>query len=143
MTYGLDTGFLVAVELAEHPLHRKTRARLAEIVGRGDRFALAPQVLAEFIHVVTDPKRFTAPLTIDQARILAGQWWTAREVDQVFPNDTVVRQFLDWMQQHSLGRKRLLDTLLAATYRSAGANSLLTLNAGDFAILGGFECLGV
>ena len=32
------------------------------------------------------------------------------------------------------------DTLLAATYRAAGANSLLTLNAGDFTILGGFVC---
>jgi hypothetical protein len=40
-----------------------------------------------------------------------------------------------------LGRKRILDTLLAATYWSAGIQSLLTTNAGDFAVLGGFQCI--
>ncbi len=140
MTHGIDTGFLVAAEVAEHPLHSKARTKLARLVANGDRFALAPQVLAEFVHVVTDPRRFTLPVTVDHALRLAQQWRTAREVDQTFPNDAAVQLFLDWMQQHRLGRKRLLDTLLAATYRAAGANSLLTLNASDFTILGGFVC---
>ncbi len=138
MTHGLDTGFLVAAEVAEHPAHAGTRSQLAHLLAAGDRLALAPQVLAEFVHVVTDPKRFTRPLEMSDALRLAQQWWTAREVDQVFPNDAAMRQFLDWMQRHRLGRKRLLDTLLAATYRSAGADSLLTLNSADFAIFGGF-----
>ena len=138
MRYGLDTGFLVAAEVAEHPLHDRVRAQLAQLVTGGHRIALAPQVLAEFVHVVTDPKRFTLPLAVDEALRLAQQWWTAREVDQTFPDDAAVRQFLAWMHQHRLGRKRLLDSLLAATYRTAGVDSLLTLNAQDFAILGGF-----
>ncbi len=138
MTHGLDTGFLVATEVAEHPDHSNARLQLARLLAAGDRLILAPQVLAEFVHVVTDPKRFTRPLEMSDAIRLAQQWWTAREVDQAFPNDAAVRQFLDWMQQHRLGRKRLLDTLLAATYRTAGANSLLTLNSADFVILGGF-----
>jgi hypothetical protein len=46
----------------------------------GDRLALAPQALAEFIHVVTDPRRFAQPLRMDEARHVARQWWTAREV---------------------------------------------------------------
>lgn len=140
MTHGLDTGFLVAAEVAEHPLHSKARAKLTRLVANGDRFALAPQVLAEFVHVVTDPRRFTLPLTVDDALRLAQQWRTAREVVQTFPNDAAVQLFLDWMQQHRLGRKRLLDSLLAATYRAADVNSLLTLNPRDFAILGGFVC---
>ena len=140
MTYGLDTGFLVAAEVAEHPLHEQVRAQLAQLVTAGHRIALAPQVLAEFVHIVTDPKRFALPLTVDAALRLAQQWWTAREVDQTFPDDAAVRLFLGWMHQHRLGRKRLLDSLLAATYRTAGIDSLLTLNAQDFTILGGFTC---
>ena len=103
--------------------------------------ALAPQVLAEFIHVVTDPRRFTQPLEMGEARRLADQWWTARDVDQVFPDNAAVRLFLDWLEQHRLGRKRLLDTLLASTYRIANIDSILTTNPHDFAVLGGFTCI--
>ena len=72
---------------------------------------------------------------------LAERWWTAREVLQVFPDDAATRQFLAWLQQFSLGRKRLLDTLLTATYRQAGIQSLLTTNPADFTIFGVFQCI--
>lgn len=141
MIHGLDTGFLVAAEVAEHADHSTARQALSTLVAAGDRMALAPQVLAEFIHVVTDPRRFTGPLSVDEARDIAEQWWTASEVERVFPNDTATQQFLSWLQQFSLGRKRLLDTLLAATYHQAGIQSILTTNASDFAIFGVFNCI--
>lgn len=141
MMNGLDTGFLVAAEVAEHFEHAPARAWLARLLGAGDRIAIAPQVLAEFIHVVTDPRRFTHPLDMAAARQLAEQWWTARDVIQIFPDEGATRQFLDWMKQFSLGRKRLLDTLLAATYRQAGISSLLTTNPADFSAFGVFVCI--
>jgi hypothetical protein len=61
--------------------------------------------------------------------------------EQVFPDAAATSQFLTWLQQFSLGRKRLLDTLLAATYRQAGVHSLLTTNAADFAVFGTFTCI--
>lgn len=35
----------------------------------------------------------------------------------------------------------MLDTLLAGTFRSANVSSVLTLNAGDFAVFGEFTCV--
>lgn len=142
MKYGIDTGFLVAAELAEHPDHGAVRALVTKLITGGERLVIAPQVLAEFIHVATDARRFERTLATEEARSLAEQWWTAREVEAVFPNGVVVKQFLEWLQTYRLGRKRLLDTLLAATYFQAGATSLLTLNARDFMIFGCFYCLG-
>ena len=136
MNYGLDTGFLVAVELLEHPEHNAARSRITALVSRGDRLSLTPQVLAEFVHVVTDPRRFSQPLSIDDARNLALQWWSAAEVDHAFPNGAATQQFLDWHRIHRLGRKRLLDTLLAATYHEAGVTHVLTLNQTDFDVFG-------
>ena len=136
MIHGLDTGFLVAAEVREHAAHADARATLAQVLSAGDLIAIAPQVLAEFIHVVTDPRRFTQPLDMNAARLVAEQWWTSSDVVQAFPDAGAVRQFLTWMQQFSLGRKRLLDTLLAATYRQAGIQSLLTTNQSDFLIFG-------
>jgi predicted nucleic acid-binding protein len=141
MIHGLDTGFLVAAEVTEHAEHPAARDTLARLLPAGDRIAIAPQVLAEFIHIVTDPRRFTQPLDITVARQLAEQWWTAREVVRVFPDDGAVRQFLAWLQQFALGRKRLLDTLLAATYWQAGIQSLLTTDPADFGLFGAFTCI--
>jgi predicted nucleic acid-binding protein len=139
MIHGIDTGFLVAAELVEHADHVGAQAALAHLLSAGDLVALAPQVLAEFIHVVTDPRRFARPLDIRDARQLAERWWSARDVVQIFPDPGAVQQFFTWLQQFSLGRKRLLDTLLAATYRQADIRSLLTTNQADFETFGVFS----
>ena len=141
MIHGLDTGFLVAAEVRKHAAHADARATLAQVLSAGDVIAIAPQVLAEFIHVVTDPRRFTQPLDMNAAGHVAEQWWTASNVVHAFPDAGAVRQFLAWLQQFSLGRKRLLDTLLAATYQQSGIKSLLTTNQSDFLVFGVFTCI--
>ncbi len=60
---------------------------------------------------------------------------------QVFPTNDAIRQFLVWLNQFALGRKRLLDTLLAATYLQSGILSILTTNPSDFAIFGVFTSI--
>lgn len=141
MTHGIDTGFLVAAEVAEHADHQAARLKFQGFRSAGDRFALTPQVLAEFVHVVTDPKRFTEPLPMEAALERAEIWWDSPEVDQLGSDAFSVRTFFDWMRQHRLGRKRILDTLLASTFREAGVQSILTTNSRDFTILGGFNCV--
>ena len=141
MTHGFDTGFLIAFEITDHPDHGAARARIRVCHSNGDDFALAPQVLAEFIHVVTDQRRFTSPLAIDAALSRAQAWWTAPEVTQVFPSGNAVSTFLGWMAMHRLGRNRILDTMLAATYLSAGITSVLTTNSRDFQIFGIFQII--
>jgi hypothetical protein len=75
------------------------------------------------------------------ANQVAEQWWTAIEVIHIFPGDGATQQFLAWLKQFSLGRKRLLDTLLAATFQQAGVQSVLTTNPADFAVFGVFTCI--
>ena len=138
MIHGLDTSFLVATELASHGQHAASHGLLQRLSHAGDNFALAPQVLAEFVHVVADPRRCSTPLTVPAALERAELLWNAAQVVQVLPDQAAESQFLSWMRQHRLGRKRLLDTLLAATYWSAGIRSLVTLNRGDFDVFGCF-----
>ena len=141
MIHGLDTGFLVATELLEHADHNAARQTLASLIAGGDQLGIAPQVLAEFIHVATDSRRLARPLDIVSARQVAEQWWNSKDIVRVFPGEIAVHQFLGWLEQFSLGRKRLLDTLLAATYHEAGIQSLLTTNPSDFTVLGVFTCI--
>lgn len=139
MTHGIDTDFLVAAEIRDHPFHHRADALLRTLVAQGHDFALAPQTLAEFIHIVTDPKRMPQPLTLAEAIRRAEHWWQAAEVVRVFPEGASVADFFTWLTRHQLGRKRLLDTLLAATFHRAGIQRLITNNASDYRVLGVFE----
>ncbi|HOX02664.1 MAG TPA: PIN domain-containing protein [Candidatus Paceibacterota bacterium] len=139
MTHGIDTDFLVAVEIRDHPFHRQADALLRALLADGHDLAVAPQTLAEFIHISTDRKRMPQPLAMTDAIARAEQWWQAAEVVRVFPDGQTVTDFLSWMVQHQLGRKRLLDTLLAATFHRAGVRRIITNNAKHFRILGAFE----
>lgn len=138
MISGADTTFLIEAEVAGHTNHAWARRTLDEHVDRGDTIALAPQVLAEFVHVVTDPKRFSRPLTMEQALSRADQWWQAREVVHALPTSESCQLFMNWMRTYALGRKRLLDTMLASTYHAHGIRSILSSNSSDYAIFGCF-----
>ena len=139
MTHGIDTSFLVAVEVASHAEHARARAQFQKFLKAGDNFALAPQILAEFIHVVTDPRRFSAPLEMEQAIQRAEIWWNATEVIHIFASAESTLLFLNWLTEHRLGRKRLLDTMLASTLLACEVTSILTLNRDDFEIFGNFS----
>lgn len=67
MTHGIDTDFLVAAEILNHPFHKEADALLQSLLNDGHDLALAPQTLAEFIHIVTDGKRTPQPLSMNEA----------------------------------------------------------------------------
>ena len=139
MTHGIDTDFLVAAEIQDHPFHREADSLLRSLLANGHDLALAPQTLAEFIHIVTDGKRMPQPLTMAEAISRAEHWWQAEEVVRVFPDGQAVSDFLRWLTRHQLGRKRLLDTLLAASFHSAGVKRIVTNNERDYKAFGAFE----
>jgi predicted nucleic acid-binding protein len=139
--HGVDTSFLVQLEVVGHPGHEGARRLRDKLLERGDSFALAPQVLAELVHIVTDARRFERPLVMAEARQRAEQWWNAAEVVHTMPNEHTVPRYFAWLREHGLGRKRLLDTLLAATYFAHGVRSMVTSNVRDFEVYGCFKVL--
>ena len=83
---GLDTTVLLTHEIQEAAGHETLRAHIHTAVLSGDvPFALAPQVLQEFVHVATDPRRFKVPLTMEQALEQSRFWWESAEVVQCHP----------------------------------------------------------
>jgi hypothetical protein len=82
------------------------------------------------------------PLTVSESVARAEHWWLAEEVRHVFPDGQTTPDFLEWLRRHRLGRKRLLDTLLAASFRSAGIRHVITNNARDLRVFVCFEIVG-
>ncbi len=138
---GIDTSFLVAWAIPEHPDHAACRTLALQSTNAGRTFGLTQGILAEFVHVATDPRRFSQPLTIDVAIHFADFWSQAAEVRLLPQDQAVSQQWLTWMTQHQLGRKRLLDTLIAATWYCSGITEIYTLNPADFKIFNTFTAL--
>jgi predicted nucleic acid-binding protein len=141
MTVAIDTDFLVAVEIRDHLFHRPADVLLNNLLDEGHKLAVAPQTLAEFVHVVTDSKRLNEPLSIEDALARAEHWWQAREVFRIYPEGDSVTTWIEWLRDHRLGRKRLLDTLLAASAFAQGISTIITNNERDFKVFGKFKIL--
>jgi toxin-antitoxin system PIN domain toxin len=136
---GLDTNILIQLAIDDHPAHRATAAAVQKELTSGSRLAFPSIVITEFLHVVTDKRRFLPPMTMAHAIN-----WT----ESLLQNPTVTLlesgpasliQTLLWMRQFDLGRKRIIDTHLAAILYTSRATRLLTSNPGDFEIFGVFD----
>ena len=135
---GADTPLLIAHGLADHPDHKAAKDLVEATLNEGQLLAICPIVLDEFIHVVTDPRRFEWPLPMNEAIRLAEGWCHSRETVLLYPGEASMRLQFAWMAEHRLGRKRLHDTHIAAIYHLAGVKRILTSNARDFSV---FVCL--
>lgn len=129
----VDTDILVAWSVRGARRHEAARRFLDREVGElGQPLGLTPQVLHELIHVVTDGRRFSDPLPMNEAVDLAERLWTAPETERLAPPSRVPLRTLDLLRRHRLGRKRILDTALAATLEACGVHRLATWNGRDF-----------
>ncbi len=138
---GLDCNILVQLALADHPVNAATVAVVQAEVQKGNRLVFPSLVINEFLHVVTDARRFSPPLTMTEALDWVETFLTNPSVGLLEPTPESLRQTLRWIRQFNLGRKRILDTHLAAVFHTAGVRRLLTSNPGDFTVFGVLEII--
>lgn len=137
MIYGIDTNILVYSAIESLPEYDGVKRFIADrIVARRARIGLAPQVVNEFLHVTTDPRRFDPPLSMADACRWVDAWSSAAEVVVLDCPAAVLRRTVELIRTHRLGRKRILDTALAATFEAHGIDHVLTRNGADFAAFG-------
>ena len=138
---GLDSNILVQLALADHPANAATIAAVQAETQRGNRLVFPSLVVDEFLHVITDARRFSPPLTMIEALHWMENFAANPAVGVLEPTPETLRQTLRWMREFNLGRKRILDTQLAAVLHTGGVRRLLTSNPADFAVFGVFEII--
>ena len=136
---GLDCNILVQLALADHPANATTVASVQAEVKSGSRPVFPSLVINEFLHVITDARRFSPPLTMAEALDWVDNFLANPAVGLLEPTPESLRQTLRWLRHFNLGRKRILDTHLAAVLHTTGVRRLLTSNPGDFTVFGVFE----
>ena len=142
MILALDTDVIVGWMAPESPGHDRASSLVSRHLRQsgGASLGLTEQVLHEFLHIVTDSRRFERPVEMARAVTLARQLWDSRDAVRIRPGPGTFHRTLELLERHRLGRKRILDTAFAATLESAGVKSLATFNGRDFAL---FEFLEV
>ncbi len=130
---GLDCNILVQLAFADHSANLKTIAAVQAETQMGEKLVFPFLVVAEFLHVSTDARRFAPPLTMAEALDWIEEFLNNPAVSLLEPSRASMDQTLRWMRQFNLGRKRILDTQLAAALHSNGVRRLLTSNPADFA----------
>ena len=140
---GIDTTFLIDLEIKESPRHE----RAVEIFNKwreekNSFLVIYSNVFNEFLHVITDAKRFVNPVPMETAIERCWYWIDHQRVKVVYPSDDSLKRQLLWMSMYELGRKRINDTTMAAVYAQEGVSKIITANPTDFEILKTFEIVG-
>ncbi len=105
-----------------------------------ERNGVTPNILHEFVHIVTDNRRFEPPLNMTEALAVARLYSGRSNVECLPVNETVLATAFDLLEHYQLGRKRIADTLFAASLLLHGVRDLITCNPRDFRV---FEDLKV
>ena len=136
---GLDCNILVQLAFADHAANAKTVAAVQTETQKGEKLVFPSLVVAEFLHVATDARRFDPPLTMSETLDWIEEFLKNPTIGLLEPDQASMDQMLRWMRQFNLGRKRILDTQLAAILPTNGVRRLLTSNPTDFAVFGVLE----
>jgi predicted nucleic acid-binding protein len=96
--------------------------------------AITAQILHEFVHVITDARRFDPPVPMQEAIGLARLYLNRGNVFCLASDASCFARAFDLLVQLRLGRNRIADTLFAATVMANGITQVITFNGGDFEV---------
>lgn len=127
----IDTNILVFATIIQVPFHQQARNRLQSLHQTPAILWISPQVIREYLAVVTRPQTFSQPLsTADaarDARVLMQRFRLAEE------NAAVTASLLQLLNTIQISGKQVHDANIVATMQTHGIGQLLTHNVSDFA----------
>ena len=137
----LDTNVLVDALYEDLPEYPAASYLLTLADNTDAAFCVAPQVLAEFYAIITDPRRVSAPYTAAEARQEVEKIRNKRGIRILPVPVDVVDRWLELLQAHPVTRVRVFDLQLVATMLGNEVRSIYTFNVRDFTPFSDLEVL--
>lgn len=139
---GIDACFLIDLYWEDSPRHADAVKTLRAFSHNPtDELLVYHNVFNEFVHTITDTRRFENALSMKDALDIVDLWCDMEQVRVVYPSDSSFKRAVTWHKLYGLGRKRLNDTAMAACYAVEGASSILTANPKVFEIFETFRLI--
>ena len=137
---GIDTCFLVDLYWEDSPRHENAVALFKKIANdKSQEIAVYFNCFNEFLHVITDARRFENAFTMKEALAVIDEWCDLDRVQVLYPNDSSFKRTVAWFSMYKLGRNRIADTQMAAAYISNGVFEFITANPKDFEVFEMFK----
>lgn len=135
MRRGLDTNVLIYAHMPDLPDHARVRSfLLGQLADEDVILVITPVILHEFVHIITDGRRFTPPVSMADALAVARVYLDHTNVECLSLDGQAVAGAFALIERYQLGRKRIADTLFAACLLDHGIHELITCNPDDFRI---------
>lgn len=122
----VDTNVLVYAHREELPQHKRARARLVELAEGHDRWGIPVFCLGEFLRVVTHPRLFAPPFTVDEATDALARVLDSPSLVVLIPGERYWPLLQETMRQGRAIGNLAYDAQIAALCREAGVRALLT-----------------
>jgi uncharacterized protein len=124
----VDTNILVYAADQSAAFHSVCRALLDRGLLGQERLVLSPQVLSEFISVVTNSNVTPSPLS--SANAYAHAEVLAKSFELIVPSLQVFDRALDLLRKTGIAGKRVHDVMHAATMLENGITRIYTFDSG-------------
>lgn len=132
--FAIDANLLVYAHNSGSALNDKAAFFLEKVMNETDEngnlfVCLTPQILTEFVHVITWQK-LEQLLSIPEAAEIV-QDYLDSGIKIVTQRETQMRTFLELLRSAAT-RRRIFDVFLAATLKDNGISGIYTVNVNDF-----------
>lgn len=123
---GVDTNVLIAAHRSEHAKHREALARLVEIAESGTPWGLPVFCIGEFLRVVTHPKVFTPPSSVEVAVEFIDRLLESPSLRLLLPAERFWGRFRSTLQDGAARGNLVFDAQIAAVCEEHGVLDLVT-----------------
>lgn len=133
MRIAVDTNVLIRAHLPSLPGHSRVRRFVEGLLADPEAtVVLTAAILHELVHVITDARRFTPPVSMSEALALARLYLGRSNVTCLPLDEAALARAFDLLGRHHLDRRRIADTVYAAVLLQHGVKRLVTCNHSDF-----------
>ena len=130
----LDSNILIQATARDAPRHEQARRVCEEALAGRLEACIALQNLCEWYAVVTNPRRATHPLTIDEATRDLEAYLSPSPLTLLTFSPAVAQRLPMLLRQSASRGAHVFDVLLVATMLAHGVTTIYTENVRDFSM---------
>ena len=128
----LDTNVLIHATTPVSPHHTRAKEVCRQAWRQELAACVALQNLCEWYAVVTDSRRFSPPISVEEASHELETYTSSGSVRVIAPSVSPLEHFPQFLRQARSKGAHVFDVLLVATMLEHGAHTIYTENIRDF-----------
>jgi len=128
----VDTNVMVYAADTNSPFHVACRQLIKQGIKDEVSLCVSPQVLFEFLAVITSPKRVVKPLKLDKAINEINKYLGYKNIKKIYPKNDVIKKTLELCKKYNIKGQEIFDVQIIATMLSNNVTTIYTYDKNHF-----------